>query len=227
MGTFLRSRHPLDDEQAFVQGAGRLLLADITDALYAYPDGIEDLLDLGSGATQYDAMAPWFDAGFTKTGINVSRNHAEDTFDVDQSTGAIRRRPNNWEMSVGTQLAEGTLETFQLVGVPQGHAQRAGVGHDAQQDRRSGVAADQPQLRGRSDRLDGCRFWRDLRAGAGTVGDASEQVTDNTGDGSEQRRVPAPLDQQRRSMGFDTDIQRGGSQKMAVASLLSIGVTSG
>lgn len=114
MGTFLRSRHPLDDEQAFVQGAGRLLLADVTDPLYAYPAGVEDLLDLSSGATQYDAMGPWFDAGFTKTGINISRNHAEDTFDVDQSTGAIRRRPNNWEMSVGTQLAEGTLETFQL-----------------------------------------------------------------------------------------------------------------
>ena len=59
-------------------------------------------------------MTPWIEIGFTKTGINITRNNAEEDFDVDQVSGSIRRRPTNWEMSVGTQLAEATLETFQL-----------------------------------------------------------------------------------------------------------------
>lgn len=120
MGNFLRSRHPITNEQSFVQGAGRILIAPTT---VAYPDGIEDLLILTAGATQYDPVATWTDVGFTKTGINVTRNNAEEEFDVDQVRGAIRRRPTNWEMSVGTQLAEGTLETFSLVWeLPQGAA---------------------------------------------------------------------------------------------------------
>lgn len=111
MGSFLRSRHPLTNEQSFVQGAGRILIAPISQA---YPDGIEDLLVLDAGATQYDPVTGWSDVGFTKTGINITRNNAEEEFDVDQIRGSIRRRPTNWEMSVGTQLAEATLETFAL-----------------------------------------------------------------------------------------------------------------
>lgn len=109
MGTFLRSRHPLSDEQSFVQGAGRILIAPVAQA---WPDGLEDILVLAAGATQYDPVAGWSDVGFTKTGININRNNAEEEFDVDQIRGSIRRRPTNWEMSVGTQLAEATLETF-------------------------------------------------------------------------------------------------------------------
>lgn len=112
MGTFFRSRFGLDNEQGFVQGAARILLAPIGTP---WPDGIEDLVDLSATATAYDAVGPWFDAGFTKTGVNIVRNNAEDTFDVDQVSSDIKRRPSNWEMNVGTQLAEGTLETFQLV----------------------------------------------------------------------------------------------------------------
>lgn len=118
MGTFLRSRHPITNEQSFVQGAGRVLIAPVDQA---YPDGIEDLMVLTAGATQYDPATGWSDVGFTKTGINVTRNNAEETFDVDQIRAVIRRRPTDWEMSVGTQLAEGSLETFALAWeLPQG-----------------------------------------------------------------------------------------------------------
>jgi hypothetical protein len=111
MGSFLRSRHGIDYERGFVQGAGRILMADAgTD----WPAGIEDLVDLASGATQYDPADPWDEVGFTKTGINITRNNAEEDFDVDQVRGSIKRRPSNWEMSVGTQLAEASLETFAL-----------------------------------------------------------------------------------------------------------------
>jgi hypothetical protein len=110
MGTFLRSRHGLDYERGFVQGAGRVLIAP---AGSGWPDGLEDILVLTAGATQYDIVLPWEEVGFTKTGINITRNNAEEDFDVDQVRGSIKRRPSNWEMSVGTQLAEGSLETFQ------------------------------------------------------------------------------------------------------------------
>jgi len=111
MGTFLRGRHPITYERGFVQGAGRIVYAP---AGSAWPDGIADIIDLTSGPTQYDLILPWVEIGFTKTGINITRNNAEEEFDVDQVSGSIRRRPTNWEMSVGTQLAEATLETFQL-----------------------------------------------------------------------------------------------------------------
>lgn len=117
MGSFLRGRHGVDYEMGFVQGAARILIAPLS---LGYPAGLDEILDLTAGATQYDPVdsAPpgngWMDVGFTKTGINITRNNAEEDFDVDQVTGSIRRRPTNWEMSVGTQLAEATLETFQL-----------------------------------------------------------------------------------------------------------------
>lgn len=111
MGSFLRSRHGVDLEQGFVQGAGRLLVADSSAG---FPDGLEDIVVLATGATQYDVVTPWEEVGFTKTGINITRNNAEEDFTVDQLRGSIRRRPSNWEMSVGTQLAEATLDTFAL-----------------------------------------------------------------------------------------------------------------
>src|SRR4051812_31904436 len=107
MGNFLRSRHPMSNESSFVQGAGRVLIADTA---HADPDGIEDVLVLTAGATLFDAATGWTDVGFTKTGINITRNNAEEDFDVDQVRGSLMRRPSNWEMSVGTQLAEATME---------------------------------------------------------------------------------------------------------------------
>lgn len=117
MGDFFRSAYGVDNERGFVQGAGRMLMANVYSdpgTKNPKPAGFEDLLVLTAGTTQYDAVAPFTDAGFTKTGINVNRNNAEEDFDVDQVRGSLRRRPTNWEMSVGTQLAEGTLGTFQL-----------------------------------------------------------------------------------------------------------------
>jgi hypothetical protein len=111
MGSFLRGKFPLTNEQTFVQGAGRVLLAPIDQA---WPDGIEDIISLTDSpvGTIYDPVTGWIEVGFTKTGINITRNNAEEDFDVDQRQASIRRRPSNWEMSVGTQLAEAALETF-------------------------------------------------------------------------------------------------------------------
>jgi hypothetical protein len=88
MGTFLRGRFPITNEKSFVQGAGRMLIAP---AWAAMPDGTEDILVTAVGATQYDPVAPW-----------------------QEIRADIMRRPSNWEMSVGTQLEEATLETFAL-----------------------------------------------------------------------------------------------------------------
>lgn len=110
MGTFLRSKHGIDYEPGFMQGAGRI---GIAPAGTTWPTDLEDILVFATGATQYDFVDPWEEVGFTKTGINVTRNNAEETFDVDQVRADIKRRPSNWEMSVGTQLAESSLETFQ------------------------------------------------------------------------------------------------------------------
>jgi hypothetical protein len=111
MGSFLRGKHGVDYEQGFVQGAGRILIAPGDTA---WPVGIEGILNLTAGATLYDPVTPWDEVGFTKTGINIVRNNAEETFTVDQIRSAIKTRPSNWEMSVGTQLAEASLETFAL-----------------------------------------------------------------------------------------------------------------
>lgn len=111
MGSFFRGRHPITYERGFVQGAGRILYAPGGTPV---PDEIGEIVELTAGTTQYDLVSPWVEIGFTKTGINITRNNAEEDFDVDQVSGSIRRRPTNWEMSVGTQLAEATLETFQL-----------------------------------------------------------------------------------------------------------------
>jgi hypothetical protein len=111
VGTFLRGRYAVDYEMGFVQGAARILIAPISEP---FPDGLEDIIDLTAGPTLYDPIGSWEDVGFTKTGINITRNNAEETFTVDQIRSAIRTRPSNWEMSVGTQLAEASLETFAL-----------------------------------------------------------------------------------------------------------------
>jgi hypothetical protein len=111
MGSFLRSKHPITDDYSFVQGAGRILIAPDSQTK---PDGIGDVLVLAAGATQFDPVLGWTEVGFTTTGINVTRNNSEEEFGVDQQRGAIRRRPGDWDMSVGTQLAEASLETFAL-----------------------------------------------------------------------------------------------------------------
>lgn len=105
MGAFLRTN--LTDE-GFIRGAARLVVAPYETQ--TFPSKISDIITLTTGTTQYDAVSAWSDLGATKTGIQVVRNNAEETFDVDQIQGDIASAPTNWEMNVGTALAEVTLE---------------------------------------------------------------------------------------------------------------------
>lgn len=67
-----------------------------------------------AGEALYDAKSGWTDLGATKTGIQITINNAEESFDVDQILGDIYSAPTNWECSVGTQLAEMTPERMQV-----------------------------------------------------------------------------------------------------------------
>jgi len=109
MGSFLRT--DLDNPWAFVRGAARILAADDDQT---HPTTLSDVIVLTSGGTQYDAQTGWTDLGATLTGINISINHSEETFSVDQVLGDIDSLPVSWECSVSTALAENTLEHFQL-----------------------------------------------------------------------------------------------------------------
>jgi len=102
-----------EDSLGFVQGPARLLIAPVDQA---WPDGIEDIIKLvdSPAGTQYDPVTGWDEGGFTKTGINIVRNNAEEEYDVDQIPTAVSSRPTNWDMNVGTQLAEATLETYKM-----------------------------------------------------------------------------------------------------------------
>jgi len=103
-------RTDLDNIWAFVQGPARLLIQSEDST---FPTQIGDVVT-PSGGSQYDAVGDWEDLGATKTGVQISVNHAEETFDVDQIKGDIESRPVNWECSVQTALAENTLEHFQV-----------------------------------------------------------------------------------------------------------------
>ena len=95
------------DDTSFIRGAARLLWAGVT---VAHPSSISSVVNL----TTFDAMTNWNDLGATKTGIQISVNNTEEEFDVDQITGAILTMPTNWEVSVGTALAEFTEEKMQI-----------------------------------------------------------------------------------------------------------------
>lgn len=105
MGSFLRTS--ITDE-GFIRGAARLLIAD--PLTVSVPPAISGLITLTTGATQYDPASGWTELGATKGGIQITRNNAEEEFDVDQIMGAIASQPTNWEMSVSTNLAEVTLD---------------------------------------------------------------------------------------------------------------------
>lgn len=105
------------NDTSFIRGAARLLIADAdVDA----PAKIDDVIDLGAPlamtpvAATYDAQTGWVDLGATKTGIQITINNAEESFDVDQILGDIASQPTNWECSVGTQFAEMTPERMQV-----------------------------------------------------------------------------------------------------------------
>lgn len=104
------------NDRSFIRGAARLLIAPITQAR---PTQISDVIALAAAAgppvvALYDAKTGWTDLGATKTGIQITINNAEETFDIDQVLGDISSQPTSWECSVGTQLAEMTPERLQV-----------------------------------------------------------------------------------------------------------------
>lgn len=101
------------NDRSFIRGAARLLIAPTSQAR---PTRISDVIALASasGVDLYDAMPGWVDLGATKTGIQITINNAEESFDVDQIYGDISSAPTSWECSVGTQLAEMTPEKMQI-----------------------------------------------------------------------------------------------------------------
>lgn len=101
------------NDRSFIRGAARLLVAPLD---VARPTKISDVIALASasGVELYDAASGWTDLGATKTGIQITMNNAEETFDVDQIMGDISSAPTSWECSVGTALAEMTPEKMQV-----------------------------------------------------------------------------------------------------------------
>lgn len=95
------------NDDSFIRGAARLMWAGTT---ITFPTKIGDVINLST----FDAMSGWNDLGATKTGIQLTINNTEESFDVDQITGELRSEPTGWECSVGTQLAEMTLQRLQL-----------------------------------------------------------------------------------------------------------------
>lgn len=69
---------------------------------------------LGNGQFDVFPGSGWIELGSTRGGANVSRNSTEDQLDIDQIYGSILGVPNEWEMTIATQLAEATLENIQL-----------------------------------------------------------------------------------------------------------------
>lgn len=106
------------DDRSFIRGAARLLIAPLS---VDRPTEIADVIDIGVDDTPgpaveatYDAGTGWVDLGATKTGVQITINNAEESFDIDQQLGDIASQPTSWEVSVGTQLAEMTPEKLQL-----------------------------------------------------------------------------------------------------------------
>lgn len=95
------------NQDNFIRGAARLLWAAAT---VTFPTAITSIID----TTVYNAQSGWNDLGATKTGITVTVNNTEETFDVDQIYGDIDSRPTAWECTVATALAEMTLAHLAL-----------------------------------------------------------------------------------------------------------------
>lgn len=90
------------DDSNFIRGAARLMYASISQA---FPANIGDIINLST----FDAAAGWSDFGATKSGIQITVNNTEETFDVDQILGDIDSRPSSWQVEAATQLAEVSL----------------------------------------------------------------------------------------------------------------------
>lgn len=99
-------RYSVNDDN-FIRGAARLLLAAVTQA---FPTSIGDIVNVST----YDAQSGWTDAGATKTGITITHNNTEEAFDIDQELSDIDTRPVSYEVSVATALEQVDLEHMQI-----------------------------------------------------------------------------------------------------------------
>lgn len=95
------------NDESFIRGAARLLWAGST---ISFPTSIGAVVNLST----YDAMTGWNELGATKTGIQISVNNTEESFDVDQIKGTLSTEPVSWEVSVQTALAEMTIDRLQI-----------------------------------------------------------------------------------------------------------------
>lgn len=68
-----------------------------------------------AGFGQWDAQSGWIDMGPTKGGITVSRNNAEETFDIDQIKADILSLPTSWECNVAASVAKADIDTLQYL----------------------------------------------------------------------------------------------------------------
>lgn len=93
-----------------VKGAGRLMVADTTQA---FPTQISDVID----TTDYDAASGWTDVGATTGGIVITRGFDTEGFTVDQVVGDLGEDITGWNNSIETSLAETSLENFDLAWV--------------------------------------------------------------------------------------------------------------
>ena len=94
-------------DDTFIRGAARLMWAGTT---ISFPSSIADIVNLST----YDAGTGWNDLGATKTGITITRNNTEETFDVDQILTDIDSRPVSYSQTIATALAEVSLERLQV-----------------------------------------------------------------------------------------------------------------
>lgn len=99
-------RYSVTDDN-FIRGAARLLLAAVTQT---FPTSIGDIINISN----YDPQTGWTDAGATKTGITITNNNTEETFDIDQELVDIDSRPTGYEYTVATALEEVDLEHMQI-----------------------------------------------------------------------------------------------------------------
>ncbi len=96
------------NDEGFVRGPGRLLIAAVTQA---FPTEISQIVN----ASTFVAMTGWTDLGATKGGVTITANNTEETFNVDQVLSDIDSLPTGWTMAVSTQLAEMTLDRLAVV----------------------------------------------------------------------------------------------------------------
>lgn len=91
------------NDESFIRGPARLLYAVQTQA---WPQKVGDVVNL----SLYTPQAGWTDLGATRTGVQISINNTEESFDVDQVIGDFETLPTGWEVNITTALAEMTVD---------------------------------------------------------------------------------------------------------------------